>query len=986
MYMASSSKRIRLVSTVGLLGALSLMTALIAYAQTPASLPNTPGSPTVGAPTATLTANPATIFTGQSATLTWSSTKASSCTGTNFSTGGVTSGSVSVSPSATTAYSVSCTGPGGTANANATVTVSAQSGVIRINSAATSAYTDVAGNVWLADQYFVAGSGGVVNRGAVAIANTEDDRIYQLERWCLSGYNIPVSNGSYTVRMHFAETSLDTVTGVGGRIFNVSLEGVPVLTNFDVYAATGGHNIAHVRTFDTTVSDGALNIGFTQQTNCPMINGVEIVPSTPVPSTPTATLAANPTTVSNGESTTLSWSSTNATSCTGSGFSTNGASSGAASVSPSATTAYSISCSGTGGTASAQATVQVTTSPPPSTPIIIGESTILPYADGGNGNLVLAQYAVLGQAATLQSLSFYAASAAGNMRLGVYDATGPSGGPGALLAQTASFAPTAGWNTKNVITPVALPAGTYWLAYFPSSYSLTFFAGSASQNSRFFEVPYGSMPATFSTSPSQVDVNWSLYATLTPGGGSTPSPTATLSASPTSVAPGQSATLSWSSTNSTSCTGTGFSTGGALSGSISVTPSQTTSYTVLCSNSVGSANSSATVAVSASTKFMAGDRVETTDVLSVRSTPSISGTLLGTQSTGSWGTVVGGPTLADGFWWWQIDYDNAPDGWSAEDFLNKVTTPLPTVTITASPSSILSGQSTTLTWSSTNAPSCMGGGFSTSGLAAGSLVVSPSQTSTYTISCTGPGGTVSNQTVVTVTPAPAPTATITANPSSIGAGDSAIVAWFSGDAASCTGTNFSTGGATSGSVTVTPSATTEYSVSCTGPGGTVANVTTLTVVVPATLPTLDLSLQGGLSGILSWTSANTLSCTASDDWTGTRPTSGTHNFTIPSSGSFTLNCTGDGGSVSRTFTITSSVNTDTTPLASSKFVAGQTITATDAINVRSSALLSATKLGTQPQSAIGTVVGGPVEADGYWWWNIDWANAPDGWSVENWLE
>ena len=75
-------------------------------------------------PTATLTANPTSITSGQSSTLTWSSTNATSCTGTNFTASG-TSGSTSVSPTVTTTYSVTCTGAGGTSPAaSATVTVS----------------------------------------------------------------------------------------------------------------------------------------------------------------------------------------------------------------------------------------------------------------------------------------------------------------------------------------------------------------------------------------------------------------------------------------------------------------------------------------------------------------------------------------------------------------------------------------------------------------------------------------------------------------------------------------------------------------------------------------------------------------------------------------------------------------------------------------------------------------------------------------------
>ena len=60
-------------------------------------------------PTASLVPTNQNIYVDDSATLTWSSTNANSCTGVGFSTGGATSGTVSVSPSADTTYSVSCT-------------------------------------------------------------------------------------------------------------------------------------------------------------------------------------------------------------------------------------------------------------------------------------------------------------------------------------------------------------------------------------------------------------------------------------------------------------------------------------------------------------------------------------------------------------------------------------------------------------------------------------------------------------------------------------------------------------------------------------------------------------------------------------------------------------------------------------------------------------------------------------------------------------
>lgn len=73
---------------------------------------------------------------------------------------------------------------------------------------------------------------------------------------------------------------------------------------------------------------------------------------------PTDTLSASPTTITAGQASTLSWSSVNATSCTGGNFNASDTS-GSAVVYPTATTTYSVSCSGAGGSVTAQVTVHV---------------------------------------------------------------------------------------------------------------------------------------------------------------------------------------------------------------------------------------------------------------------------------------------------------------------------------------------------------------------------------------------------------------------------------------------------------------------------------------------------------------------------------------------------------------------------------------------------------------------------------------------------
>ena len=80
----------------------------------------------------------------------------------------------------------------------------------------------------------------------------------------------------------------------------------------------------------------------------------------------------------------------------------------------------------------------------------------------------------------------------------------------------------------------------------------------------------------------------------------------------------------------------------------------------------------------------------------------------------------------------------------------------PSVAISANPASISSGGASTLTWSSSNASSCSASGAwsgtkSTSGTQSTGVL---SATSTYSLSCTGTGGSASQSTTVTVTSAP----------------------------------------------------------------------------------------------------------------------------------------------------------------------------------------------------------------------------------------
>jgi len=102
--------------------------------------------------------------------------------------------------------------------------------------------------------------------------------IYQGERYG-SSFSYTLTNltpgKSYTVRLHFAETYY---TAIGGREFNVLINGKQVLTNFDIISAAGAGFKANIQTFTATASSGgSIIIQFTRgPADWPKVSGIEI--------------------------------------------------------------------------------------------------------------------------------------------------------------------------------------------------------------------------------------------------------------------------------------------------------------------------------------------------------------------------------------------------------------------------------------------------------------------------------------------------------------------------------------------------------------------------------------------------------------------------------------------------------------------------------------------------------------------------------------
>jgi hypothetical protein len=387
---------------------------------------------------------------------------------------------------------------------------------------------------------------------------------------------------------------------------------------------------------------------------------------------------------------------------------------------------------------------------------------------------------------------------------------------------------------------------------------------------------------------------------------STPTPTATISANPTSVTSGGSSILTWSSTNASSCTASGAWSGAkGTSGTQSVNLTSTSTYTITC----GSASSSTTVIVASAPVPMISSFTANPTSISLGSSSTLTWSVSNATSMSlsqGIGTVTGtsrsvSPTTTTTY---TLTATNSSGSSTATATVTVTSAPLPTISsFSASPTSISFGGSSTLSWTATNTTSIsldQGIGAVTGT----SRTVSPTATTTYTLTATNSSGSVTSTTTVTVNIPPS--VNISASPSSLTSGQSSILTWSSTNATSCTASGGWSGiGAASGNQTVFPTTTATYTITCTGPGGTTSPQSVTVTVIPPPAPTVSISVNPtvitlGQSTTLSWSSTNATSCTASGAWSGNGAVSGTLNFTPTVTSTYTLVCSGSGGSTNPT--------------------------------------------------------------------------------------
>lgn len=127
-------------------------------------------------------------------------------------------------------------------------------------------FTDTSSGItYEADKYY---GGGNTYSTTENIFHTDNDPLFQTERFGDFSYNIPVANDTYWIVLRFAEIYPYILNGA--RRIAVDIEGKRVISNLDLYTMLGKYRpYDFVVPFPIKVDDGVLSIHFYGEECCP---------------------------------------------------------------------------------------------------------------------------------------------------------------------------------------------------------------------------------------------------------------------------------------------------------------------------------------------------------------------------------------------------------------------------------------------------------------------------------------------------------------------------------------------------------------------------------------------------------------------------------------------------------------------------------------------------------------------------------------------
>ncbi|NOS68304.1 MAG: hypothetical protein HOP33_00015 [Verrucomicrobia bacterium] len=138
--------------------------------------------------------------------------------------------------------------------------------------------TDCVGSLWSRDTNYTVGAFGYIGGGNGYVNNSitgvcaSAQSLYQRERFGSFSYQFDCPIGVYETTLLESETYW---SAAGQRVFNVSIQGRQVLTNFDIFAI-GGKNLPLTRVFTNSVTNAQLQVVFTPVVDNARVSGIQV--------------------------------------------------------------------------------------------------------------------------------------------------------------------------------------------------------------------------------------------------------------------------------------------------------------------------------------------------------------------------------------------------------------------------------------------------------------------------------------------------------------------------------------------------------------------------------------------------------------------------------------------------------------------------------------------------------------------------------------
>jgi hypothetical protein len=162
------------------------------------------------------------------------------------------------------------------------------------------------GTEWGGDRYFMGGYQDSIRFGNQErsvphpiILGAPDQTPFRNFRAGQFSYRIPLAAGKYELRLYFAEVVFGMAESGDGaenqRVFDVYMNGKPLLSYFDIFSDAGGADTADIKVFENVspAPDGFLKLDFRPLRETAWLNAIELIPNDDAHSLPIRIVAKN---------------------------------------------------------------------------------------------------------------------------------------------------------------------------------------------------------------------------------------------------------------------------------------------------------------------------------------------------------------------------------------------------------------------------------------------------------------------------------------------------------------------------------------------------------------------------------------------------------------------------------------------------------------------------------------------------------------------